>query len=149
MQKKYQIIQNWLCREVLHFIHSQKSQAKGMPKIRRPIWDIQWKVQPHHNKTILSFQYCKSSRLTDETSDEGMGRLRIKAAKCKYKETDRHLKEQLINRINDDMVTAEIIREHTAINDTSSVPSTQVINICKESWNPKISNSDAGRFVRK
>ena len=49
-----------------------------------------------------------------------MGRLRIIAAYCKYRETDRHLKEQFINGLNDGMIM-EIIEELNAIKDTRSV----------------------------
>ena len=45
------------------------------------------------------------------------------AAECKCKGTDRYLKEQFINGMNDDVMIKEIIRELTAINDTNSVTS--------------------------
>ena len=43
-----------------------------------------------------------------------MCRLRIKDTECTYKENDRRLKEQLINGINNQVMTAKIIKELTA-----------------------------------
>ena len=63
--------------------------------------------------TILSLQYCKLNRQSEEAAEEWMGRFRIKAAEFRNKETDRHLKEQLINRINDDTMIVEIIKRNT------------------------------------
>ena len=63
---------------------------------------------PQHNETILSFQYCKLSRKCEETAEEWMEKLNVKAAECNYTENVRHLKEQFINRLNDDDVMAEI-----------------------------------------
>ena len=39
-----------------------------------------------------------------------MGRLRLAAVECNYKEIDRQLKEQFIHRLNDNDMPAEIIR---------------------------------------
>ena len=44
-----------------------------------------------------------------------MGHLSIKANECEYKEGDKRLKEQFINRINDDKMMSEIIKELTTI----------------------------------
>ena len=40
-----------------------------------------------------------------------MGHFNVKANDCNYKEHDRQLKELFINGINDEMLTAEIIKE--------------------------------------
>ena len=40
----------------------------------------------------------------------GMGRLRVKVTGCIYKEWERGLKEQLINYINDQAMTVQIIK---------------------------------------
>ena len=42
-----------------------------------------------------------------------MGRLRVVAAECNYKELDCQLKEQFIHGLNDKMVLDEVIRELT------------------------------------
>ena len=47
---------------------------------------------PQHNKTILSLKSCKLSRQSHETTEERMGRLRIKAVECNYKENGKYLK---------------------------------------------------------
>ena len=54
------------------------------------VLDNQFKAQ--HKKTILSLQWCKLSRHSNETTKEWMGKLRIKTAECSFKENDRHLK---------------------------------------------------------
>ena len=67
-------------------------------------------------------QYCKSSRKIIETVEDLMGRLRIMAANCRYKGTDRYVKEQLnISGLNDDGIVVKIIREVTETSDTSLV----------------------------
>ena len=46
-----------------------------------------------------------------------MDRLRTKAADCKYKEYDRLLTEQFINRLNDDGMVDEILKEANILQD--------------------------------
>ena len=53
--------------------------------------------------------------------------IRIKATECKYQEYDRRLGEQFINSPNDKNITAEKIKELTALKDTSGVSSEQVL----------------------
>ena len=48
-----------------------------------------------------------------ESAEEWMGNLGIKANECSYKEHFRWLKEQCINGINDEMMTAKIIKDLT------------------------------------
>ena len=57
----------------------------------------------------MPLQYFKLLRNLDESTEEWMGRWILKATKCKYKEVDRRLKEQLINGIRKQAMTAEII----------------------------------------
>ena len=61
------------------------------------------KLKPQYNETISSLWYCKLNRKSEESAQEWMGRLRIKAKESKYKEYDRRLKQR--------DVTAEIIKE--------------------------------------
>ena len=68
-------------------------------------------------------QYCTFSRQFDEK--EQIGRLRMKVADCKYKETNMHMKEQFINGLNDDSMKTEIVEELRALSDISSVISKQ------------------------
>ena len=69
------------------------------------------KFRPQHNETILSLQYCTLGKQNDMTAEEWVGRLKIKATECKYKENDRRLKEQFINSISNEVITAEIIKD--------------------------------------
>ena len=50
-----------------------------------------------------------------------MGRLRIETTECKYKERDRGLKEKFRNDINDQTMTAEIIKGLTTIKEISKI----------------------------
>ena len=54
-----------------------------------------------------------------------------KASKCAYKEYNRHLKEQIISGINDEMMTAEIIKLLTKLRKTNDVASVQVLTWAK------------------
>ena len=56
-----------------------------------------------------------------------MGRLRLMAAECKYKEFGKHLKEQILDSLIDDGVMMEIIRELASVVSTSSVTRAQVL----------------------
>ena len=53
--------------------------------------------------------------------------LRLQFAEGKYKENDRHLKEQFINGINDDDMTVDVIKELTTKKDMSTIISEQVL----------------------
>ena len=52
-----------------------------------------------------------------------MDRFRIMEADCKYKETDRCLKEHFRNGLNNDIIIVKIVTGLMVINDTSSVTS--------------------------
>ena len=60
-----------------------------------------------------------------------MSHLRIKANECNYKEHDRPLKEQFINGINDEMMTAKILKELTTIRKTIGIMTEQVFSWAK------------------
>ena len=79
---------------------------------------------------ILSMQYHKSCRDENKSAEEGMGCLRIKANGCIYKKDDRWLK-QLINGINNEMMTAKILKELATIQKTSDIISEQVLSWAK------------------
>ena len=55
-----------------------------------------------------------------------MGRLRLAAVECNYKEIDRQFKEPFIHGLNDNDMLAEIIRELTKANKSTAVASEQV-----------------------
>ena len=48
-----------------------------------------------------------------------MGRLQVKTEDCKGKEKDRRLKEQFTNGMNDEAITADVIKELTVLKDIS------------------------------
>ena len=63
----------------------------------------------------------------NENAEEWMGRLRLAAVECKYREIDRQLKGQFIHRLNDNDTLAEIIRELTKAEESIVVTSEQVL----------------------
>ena len=111
--EKVPIIRNWLGHKGLRFVETLngKKQEKcqtcfGLLKV------LSAKFKMQHDETIVSLQYCKLVR-EEESAEELMDHLIIKANKCEYKERDGSLKEQFINEINDDDMMTEIIRELT------------------------------------
>ena len=62
---------------------------------------IAGKFVPQYNKIIPSSEDCKLTNICDETAEDQVGRLMVKATECKYKDNDGRLKEQFINNIND------------------------------------------------
>ena len=55
-------------------------------------------------------QYCKLIRTSDESAEEWMVRIRPKAREFNWKEVNRRLKELFISGINNQTMTAEIIK---------------------------------------
>ena len=82
-------------------------------------------------KIFLSLEYCKLSTDENESAEVWMDHLRIKANECNYKECVRQLKEQFINGINDEIMTAEIMKELTTIGKISDITSEQVLSKAK------------------
>ena len=56
-----------------------------------------------------------------------MGRLRLVAVECNYKEIDRHLMEKFIHRLNDNDMLAKLIRNLTKAKKSTAVTSEQVL----------------------
>ena len=56
-----------------------------------------------------------------------MGRLRIEASECNYKEIDSQLKEKFIHRPNDVGMMGEIIKELTKSEENKDATSNQVL----------------------
>ena len=110
------IIDNWLCIQWLLFL---EDLTKGEQETSRTIKGL-------HTEIILSLQYCKLSRWDDENA-EWLGRLQLMAAECRYKELDRHLKEQFINGLNDNSMTGEIICELKSLSGMSCSTPEQVL----------------------
>ena len=47
-----------------------------------------YKLKPKYNEIVSSLQCRKLVRHSDESVEEWMGRLRVKATECKYKEIE-------------------------------------------------------------
>ena len=84
------------------------------------------KFSPHYKETILLLQYCKLSRKSAESVQEWMARLWIKVPEYTHQENDQGLKEQFINGMNDEDITAIITKELIALKDMCEVSSEQV-----------------------
>ena len=65
-----------------------------------------------------------------------MGRLRLPAVECNYKEIDRQLNEQFIHGLNDNDMLAEIIRELTTAEESTAVTSEQLL-VWEKEWKPR------------
>ena len=48
------------------------------------------KLIPQFNEMIKSLQFCKLGRQSGKNAEEWMGRLKLAAIECNYKEIDRH-----------------------------------------------------------
>ena len=79
-----------------------------------------------YNEAIKSLHFHKLHRQMNENAEEWMGRLRLAAIECNYKEIDRQLMDQFIHGLNDNDILVEIIRELTKDEDSTSVTSEQV-----------------------
>ena len=88
-------------------------------------------MKPQFNETIKSLPFCKLRRQTKENAKEWIGRLRLAAVECNYKDVDRQLKEQFVHRINDNDMLAEIIRELTKAEESADMTSEQVLDWAK------------------
>ena len=72
-------------------------------------------------------KFCKLARKQDKNAEELMGRLRMSATECNYKEIDRQLKEQFIHGLNGSDMSIKLIRELTKIEDNENITSEQVL----------------------
>ena len=81
----------------------------------------------HFNETIKSLQYRKLCRLDRENPEAWMGRLRVAASKCNYKECDRQLKEQFIHDLGDKDILDKIIKELTKRNSNDPSSSKDIL----------------------
>ena len=79
------------------------------------------------NEAFKSLQYCKLNRHNSENVEEWMKRCRIAAKECNYQESDRWVKEECINGINDDNMLIEIVTELKAMKKTRKITSNQIL----------------------
>ena len=70
----------------------------------RAVLHTRWKIQATSQPTILSLQYCKLKRKSQESAQEWMGILQIKATDCKF-----------INDLDDENITAEVIKDANSL----------------------------------
>ena len=84
------------------------------------------KFKPQFTETIKSLQFHKLSRKTKENAEEWMGRLRLAAVECNYREVDRQLKKQFMYRLNDNDMLAKITRELTKSQENTDTTREQV-----------------------
>ena len=70
-----------------------------------------------------------------------MGRLRLAAIECNYKEIDRQLKEQFIHRLNDTDILAEIIMEVTKIEETTEITSEKILCLANKTAQGSVEES--------
>ena len=58
--------------------------------VKRPLETFSETFKPQHNETILSLGYLMLVNNANESTEEWIGSLRVKAIECKYQETDRN-----------------------------------------------------------
>ena len=113
-QEKITMVKNWLDRKGLHYIESLTEMEKQECSTLQGLIDtLAKKFRPQYNETIKSLQFRQLCRQDGENAEEWMGRLRVVAAECNYKELDCQLKEQFIHGLNDKAMLDEVIRELT------------------------------------
>ena len=96
---------NWLGHEGLHFVQTLMMIGEKSAKLVQGLFStLNAKFKPQHNESILLLQYFKLSRDKNESAEEQMDHLRIKANRCNYKEIERAVYKE--NKI----MTAEIIK---------------------------------------
>ena len=85
------------------------------------------KLRPQFYVTIKSLQFSKLSRQSRENAEKWMGRLRLAALECYYKEIDRQLKAKFIHGLSDTDMLPGIIMEPIKIEKNAEVTSEKVL----------------------
>ena len=71
----------------MQFMKTLTAAEQELCKNAKGLFDIlSEKFNPQRKETILYLQYCKVKRNSDESEEELIGRLRLKAIECKYKD---------------------------------------------------------------
>ena len=76
---------------------------------------------------ILSLQYYSLHRKDNDTAQDWMGGICIKAAECNYTQHDRQFNDQFINGTNNEVTMQEIIKELKAQRNMTEIDSAQVL----------------------
>ena len=127
-QDKITMVKNWLGRKGLHYLESlTEAEKHACDTLQGLFHTLATKFKPQFNETIKSLQFRKLYRFEGESAEEWMGRLRIAAAECNYKEIDRQLKEQFIHGLNDKTILDEVVRELMAKNSSKQMNSEDVL----------------------
>ena len=114
-QDKITMVKNWLGRKGLHYLESlTEVEMCTCDTLQRLFDTIAAKFKPQFNETTKLLQFRKLYRFEGESAEEWMGRLRIAAAECNYKEIDWQLKEQFIHGLKDKAMLDKVVRELTA-----------------------------------
>ena len=121
------IIKSQLDRKGLQFIQSlTQMEQERCNTIQGPFTALNNKFKPKFNETIKSLRFCKLSRQTKENPEQ-MGRLRLAAVECNYREVDRQLKEQFIHWFNDNDMFKEIIWKLTKAKESTDITCVQLL----------------------
>ena len=80
-----------------------------------------------HNRIMLSLQYCKLKRKSQESGKEWMGKLQTKAADYDYNKHNSKLTEQFIHGLDDEGIISEILREIAAVENVGDATSEQIL----------------------
>ena len=83
---KVPIINNWLGRQGLQPLESFTQVEQEACNAKESLFEmLNNKFKPQYNETIKS-KMCKLLRQTNENTEEWMGRIRVAATECNYKE---------------------------------------------------------------
>ena len=101
------IIKKWLGRKGLQFIELLTETEKERCNSTEGLFTtFNNKFKPKFNKITKSLQVHKFNRQAKENTGEWMGKLRLAAVECNYREVDIQLKEQFIHGLNDNDMLA-------------------------------------------
>ena len=90
------IVKNWLGSKGLQFIESLSYVEKEKCNTIEGLFKILTnKFRLQFNEMMKSLQFCTLSRQSGENAEEWMGRIRLAAIECNYKEIDTQLKKNL------------------------------------------------------
>ena len=85
------------------------------------------KFKPWRNRILIWLQYHGLHRNSNESAQEWMGMLRIKAAECQYNEYKKILTEQFISGLKDIQMISEILKEVVTLEDTEDATNKHVL----------------------
>ena len=104
----YELVRMWRT----HFVQTLAEEDQETWKSSADLFSIlNVNFKPQHNETFLWVQCCKITRYENKSAKVLIGHLRVKTNEFNYREHDMWLKEQFIFRMNDVMLTTEIIKE--------------------------------------